>query len=82
MAIEIKEVLTKKSLWTWVRFPNKLYKNILYVPVSVVSTVKTALGLVISFVISALLFKEKFTRNQLISAIIGITAVVILNIPA
>ena len=27
MAIEIKEVLTKKSLWTWVRFPNKLYKN-------------------------------------------------------
>lgn len=64
------------------------FKNVLailtflYVPVSVVSTVKTALGLVISFVISALLFKEKFTRNQLISAIIGITAVVILNIPA
>ena len=27
MYIEIKEVLTKKDLWKWVRFPNKLYKN-------------------------------------------------------
>lgn len=27
MGIEIKEVLNKKDLWTWVRFPNRLYKN-------------------------------------------------------
>ena len=27
MSIEIKEVLTKKDLKTWVRFPNKLYKD-------------------------------------------------------
>lgn len=27
MAVEIKEVLTKKELWKWVRFPNKLYRN-------------------------------------------------------
>ena len=27
MSVEIKEVLTKKELWAWVRFPNKLYKN-------------------------------------------------------
>ena len=27
MYIEIKEVLTKKDLWKWVRFPNQLYKN-------------------------------------------------------
>ena len=27
MGIEIKEVLTKKELWMWVRFPNRLYKN-------------------------------------------------------
>ena len=33
MGIEIKEVLTKKDLWTWVRFPNKLYKdNEFFVP--------------------------------------------------
>ena len=27
MVVEIKEVLTKKELWDWVRFPNKLYKD-------------------------------------------------------
>lgn len=27
MSIEIREVLSKKELKTWVRFPNKLYKN-------------------------------------------------------
>ena len=27
MEVEIREVLTKKELWSWVRFPNKLYKN-------------------------------------------------------
>ena len=27
MGIEIKEVLTKKDLWTWVRYPNRLYKD-------------------------------------------------------
>ncbi len=33
MGIEIREVLTKKDLWTWVRFPNKLYKdNEFFVP--------------------------------------------------
>lgn len=33
MGIEIKEVLNKKDLWTWVRFPNRLYKdNDFFVP--------------------------------------------------
>ena len=33
MAVEIKEVVTKKELWKWVRFPNKLYKgNEYFVP--------------------------------------------------
>lgn len=33
MCVEIKEVLTKKELWQWVRFPNKLYKeNEFFVP--------------------------------------------------
>ena len=27
MGIEVKEVLTQKDLWMWVRFPNKMYKN-------------------------------------------------------
>ena len=33
MSIEIKEVLSKKDLKTWVRFPSKLYKgNEYFVP--------------------------------------------------
>ena len=33
MKIEIREVLTKQDLWTWVRFPNQLYKdNEFFVP--------------------------------------------------
>ena len=33
MGVEIREVLTKKELWSWVRFPNKLYKgNEYFVP--------------------------------------------------
>ena len=27
MGVAIREVLTKKELWSWVRFPNKLYKD-------------------------------------------------------
>ena len=27
MGIEIREVLTPKDLWRWVRFPNALYRN-------------------------------------------------------
>ena len=27
MGVEIREVLTKKELWSWVRFPNQLYKD-------------------------------------------------------
>ena len=33
MSIEIREVLSKKDLKTWVRFPNKLYAgNAYFVP--------------------------------------------------
>lgn len=52
----------------------------LYVPLSVISPVKTAMGLVISFLISVLLYKEKFTRRQLVSVVIGIVAVILINL--
>ena len=33
MCVEIREVLTKKDLWRWIRFPNELYKdNEFFVP--------------------------------------------------
>jgi multidrug transporter EmrE-like cation transporter len=38
------------------------------------------MGLVISFLISVLLYKEKFTRRQLVSVVIGIVAVILINL--
>lgn len=52
----------------------------MYVPISIVSPVRTALGLVISFILSVILYKEKFTKKQIISVILGIAAVVLINL--
>lgn len=52
----------------------------LYVPISIVSPVKTALGLVISFVISVIFYKESFTKRQLIGVAIGIIAVLLIKL--
>ncbi len=52
----------------------------LYVPLTIITPVKGALGLVISFVLSVLLYKEKFTKKQLISVVIGIVAAVLIKL--
>ena len=49
----------------------------LYVPLTIITPVKGALGLVISFVLSVLLYKEKFTKKQIVSVVIGIIAAVL-----
>jgi len=51
-----------------------------YLPISFISPVKTGLGMVISFMLSIFLYKEKFSRRQLISAGIGIVAIILMNI--
>ena len=51
-----------------------------YLPISFTSPVKMGLGMVISFVVSVLVFKEKFTRRQLISAAVGVAAVVLMSL--
>ena len=51
-----------------------------FVPISVVSPVTTGGGLVLSFVVSSLLYKERFTLRQIISAVIGVIALVLFKI--
>ncbi|MBR5552784.1 MAG: EamA family transporter [Clostridia bacterium] len=51
-----------------------------YLPLSFISPVKTGLGIVISFFVSLLFFREKFSRRQIASVAIGIVAVVLINI--
>lgn len=51
-----------------------------YLPISFTSPVKAALGIVLSFVVSVAFYKEKFNQRQLLSAFIGVVAVVLMNI--
>ncbi len=50
-----------------------------YLPISFTSPVKTGLGIVISFLMSVFLYKERFNKHQIISAVIGIVGVVLMN---
>ena len=51
-----------------------------YLPLSFISPMKTGGGIVISFIVSVLMFRERFSRRQYISVIIGIIAVILMNI--
>lgn len=51
-----------------------------YLPLSFISPVKTGGGIIISFIVSVLLFRERFSRRQYASVIIGIIAVILMNI--
>ena len=52
----------------------------LFLPISVVTPIRTGLGIVTNFVISVFVYKEKFTRRQLVSAVIGVLALVLLKL--
>ncbi len=49
----------------------------LYIPISAATPIRSGFGMVVSFVISIFLYKEKFTKMQFISAVIGIVALVL-----
>lgn len=51
-----------------------------YLPLSFISPVKTGLGIVITFLVSIFFYRERFSRRQYISVIIGIAAVVLMNL--
>ena len=53
---------------------------LLYIPISVVTSLRTGLGIVTSFAISALIYKERFTKLQLAGAFVGIIALMLLQI--
>lgn len=51
-----------------------------YFPISFLSPVKTGLSIAISFLVSSFIYKEKFNRRQIIGVIIGVIAVILINI--
>lgn len=54
--------------------------TLLYVPISVLSPINAGGGLLLAFVVSVLLYKEKFTKKQVLSVIIGVFALVLFKI--
>ena len=52
----------------------------LYIPISVATPVKTGLGFILNFIISVFLYKEKFTKQQLISVLLGIVALILFKL--
>ncbi len=52
----------------------------IYVPISVATPMKTGIGLVVSFLISLLFYKEKFSRQQLVGVVIGTVALVLFKL--
>lgn len=52
----------------------------LYIPISIAVPLKTGLGFILSFVISVLLYKEKFTKLQIAGVLIGTASLVMFNL--
>jgi drug/metabolite transporter (DMT)-like permease len=52
---------------------------LLYIPLSIATSLKTGISIIVSFAVSCLIYKEKFTLQQLISAIVGMVALLLLN---
>lgn len=52
----------------------------LFLPISLTSPTRTGLKLLLSFIVSRLLFKESFMKRQIIGVVLGIIAVILLNI--
>ena len=50
----------------------------LYLPISIVSPIKTGLGIVLTFLSSFIIYKERYTKLQLIGVALGATAIVLL----
>lgn len=52
----------------------------LFIPISIVTPIRTGMGIVASFLISMVLYKEKFSKQQMVGAVIGVAAIVLLTI--
>ena len=52
----------------------------LYIPISVATPLRTGADMVLSFMVSVILYREKFTKRQLASVIVGMVALVLFNL--
>jgi multidrug transporter EmrE-like cation transporter len=50
------------------------------IPISIAAPTRSGIKIVISFLISLFIFKEKLTKRQVVGVIIGAAALVLLNL--
>jgi multidrug transporter EmrE-like cation transporter len=51
----------------------------IFIPISMATSVRTGLGIIASFLVSVVIYREKFTLMQALSAAMGIAAVLLLQ---
>ena len=49
-------------------------------PISLATPIKTGIGFIISFLLSVFLYKEKFTKRQLVSVVLGVFALILFKV--
>ena len=52
----------------------------LHIPLSVLTPIRTGLAFISSFLVSLLLYKEKFTKTQVVGVLLGIVSIVLFNV--
>lgn len=52
----------------------------LYLPISTITPIRMGFGFIVSFLISVLLYKEKFTKQQIIAVILGVVSLLLFKI--
>lgn len=53
--------------------------TLIYIPISIATSLKTGIGIIASFAVSCIIYKEKFRKHQLASAVVGLLALLMLN---
>lgn len=51
-----------------------------YLPISVASPIKSVMNIVLSFVVAVLMYKERFTKQQIVGVSIGVLAILLINL--
>ncbi len=83
---DIKYILKHGTLWTVGAGVANAITNLLtmvtnqMLPISVAAPVRAGTKIIISFLISMLIFKERFSKKQVVGVVLGTAALVFLNL--
>lgn len=83
---DIKYVLKYGTVWTLLAGVSNACTNLMglvlyrYMPISILSPVRAGAKIIVSFLLSLIIFKEKFEKKQILGVCLGTAALVLLNL--